>query len=425
MIKQLLSCIALACSTLASAQTYFYIDEIAVVPQQPTTFDNISINLIGGLSSTGAYVVGTSAQVTGSVVTITIAAADPGGATVIVPHVEPVAIGQLPAGTYTIVLATQNVGDFAPQPQHQFVVSDFGAACDSLALVSIQWHAFNENEIMVHVNNYNFNQIFDYPNFILFDANHDTLAVETVNFFGIAGDSWHMLQVNEGMIIPSGSFAGSLELWTLFTTVLACEWTLPIDLCPPPPCATLIPTIQNLGGGIPIGTYEWTIYDSDFLVASSGQFELGFGMEYDADTICLAPGSYTMVVTPNDQPTGGAPVFSVAIGGFISGPSQGVTWETPVPMPFDFYLPCADSGNGIATSVSQSGLSAVQFGSDLNVQRINGQPLGNVELFDAQGRVCFQTSVQANTASIPVQEFGSGIFLLRAGREVVRVVLAR
>ncbi|MBK9758734.1 MAG: hypothetical protein IPO90_01875 [Flavobacteriales bacterium] len=54
MTKQLLLCAALACSTLASAQTYFYIDEIAVVPQQPTTFDNISINLIGGLSSTGA-----------------------------------------------------------------------------------------------------------------------------------------------------------------------------------------------------------------------------------------------------------------------------------------------------------------------------------------------------------------------------------
>ena len=46
MIKQLLSCIALACSTLASAQTYFYIDEIAVVPQQPTTSDYININLM-------------------------------------------------------------------------------------------------------------------------------------------------------------------------------------------------------------------------------------------------------------------------------------------------------------------------------------------------------------------------------------------
>ncbi|MBK9758732.1 MAG: T9SS type A sorting domain-containing protein [Flavobacteriales bacterium] len=148
-------------------------------------------------------------------------------------------------------------------------------------------------------------------------------------------------------------------------------------------------------------------------------------MEYDADTICLAPGSYTMVATPNDQPTGGAPVFSVAIEGFISGPSQNVSWITPVPMPFDFYLPCADSDNGIATSVSPSGLSAVQQGTSLQLQRIDGQPLGNVELFDVQGRLCFQTSVQANSAAIPVVEFGSGIFMLRAGREVVRVVLAR
>lgn len=424
-MKQLLSCITLACSTLASAQTYFYIDEIAVVPPQPTTSDNIIINLLGGLSSTGAYVVGTSAQVTGSVVTITIAAADPGGATVIVPHVEPVAIGQLPAGTYTIVLATQNVGDFAPQPQHQFVVSDFGAACDSLDLVSIQWHAFNENEIVVHVQNNNFNEGFDYPNFILFDANHDTLALGTDFTFALVGESWHRLILHQDAVIPEGAFNGTLELWTQFTTELACTWTLPINLCPPAPCATLIPIIENVGGGIPIGTYEWTIYDSDLLVAGSGQFALNMGMEYDSDTICLPPGSYTMTVDPNDEPTGGAPVFSVTVEGFFGGPSQAVTWSLPVPMPFDFYLPCADSDNGIENTVSPNGLSAVQQGTSLQLQRIDGQPLGNVELFDVQGRLCFQTSVQANSASIPVVEFGSGIFMVRAGRAVVRVVLVR
>ena len=423
MTKQLTLCFALACSSFASAQTYFYIDQIAVVPQQPTTADNISINLIGGLSSTGAYVVGASAQVTGSIVTITIAAADPGGLTVIVPHTQNVVVGQLAAGTYTIVFNAQNVGDFSPSPQHQFVVSGFGTACDSLDLVSVQWHAFNDSVIVVHVRNNNFNEFFDYPNFILFDANHDTLAVETTNFFAIVGDSWHPLQIHEDAVIPTGLFTGTLELWTLFTQNLACTWNLPFDLCPAPPCATLIPAIQNVGGGIPIGTYDWTIYDSDFLVASSGQFELGFGMEYDADTICLPPGSYSMNCDPNDEPTGGAPVFNVSVEGFISGPSQAVTWSLPVPMPFDFYMPCADSGNGIETTVSQIGLSAIQQGTSFHVQRIDGKPLGNVELFDMQGRLCFHTSVPASSTLIATAEFGNGTFVVRAGREVVRVVL--
>jgi hypothetical protein len=423
MIKQLLFCFSVACATFTNAQTYFYIDQIAVLPQQPTNTDNVTINLIGGLSSSGAYIVGTSAQVTGSIVTINVVAADPGGLAVIVPHTEPITIGQLTAGTYTIAFNAQNVGDFAPAPQHTFVVSGSGSACDSLDVVSIQWHAFADTTLVVHVMNNNGSEIFDYPNFILFNANHDTLAMETAISFALVGESWHTMRINPDITFPTGPFTGTLELWTLFTTELACTWTIPVDLCPPPPCATLYPAIQNLGGGIPIGTYDWTIYDSDFVAAGNGQFTLTNGQEYDTDTLCLPPGSYAMEVSPNDPPTGGAPVFNVSVEGFISGPSQAVSWSLPVPMPFDFYLRCTDSGNGIATTSARSGISAVQQGSALFVQRSDGSPLGNVELFDVQGRSCFYTSIQVNSTLIPVSELGYGIFIVHAGRDIERVMV--
>ncbi|MBK6776225.1 MAG: hypothetical protein IPG74_10425 [Flavobacteriales bacterium] len=66
-MKPLLLAIGILCSTFVSGQTYFYVDNIAVDPLAPTTADNISIDLVGGLSSTGAYVISTSASVVGSV----------------------------------------------------------------------------------------------------------------------------------------------------------------------------------------------------------------------------------------------------------------------------------------------------------------------------------------------------------------------
>ena len=203
MIRSILLPLVLLCHLLVSAQTYFYIDEIVVQPQPANTADNISIDLVGNLSSGGAYIVSASAQVSGSVVTVNIVAADPGGITVLVPHTETIAVGQLPAGTYTIVFNAVNVADFAPSPQHQFVVGAGGpTACDSLQIASVRWQAFTDTVIVVHVFN-NSSTLFDYPNFVLFDENGDTLAVETVNFFGIANESYHILQVHQVVPCPA------------------------------------------------------------------------------------------------------------------------------------------------------------------------------------------------------------------------------
>ncbi|HQW86698.1 MAG TPA: hypothetical protein PLH93_05905, partial [Flavobacteriales bacterium] len=118
---------ALSVATLnVHAQTFFYVDHITVAPATPAPQDNITIALSGGLASTGAYVVSASATVTGNTVSLNVVAADPGGFTVIVPHTEQIPVGPLPAGTYSIVINGTFVGDFAPQPEHVFVVAGGG-----------------------------------------------------------------------------------------------------------------------------------------------------------------------------------------------------------------------------------------------------------------------------------------------------------
>lgn len=423
MNRSLLASFLLVCGLNATAQTYFYIDQIVVQPQPATTEDDINIALIGGLASTGAYVVSATADVVGQVVTISIAAADPGGATVIVPHTETVNLGFLPSGTYTIAFVTQGVGDFASEPEHTFEVLGDGAACADLELVSVQWNAFTDTAIVVHVMNNSVSEIFDYPNFVLYDENGHTLAFETVNFFGIVGDSWHRMQIPEGVSLPQGPFNGTLELWTLFSEQLACSWSQTFNLCPPPPCATLIPNIQNLGGAIPVGTYSWSIWEEDVPVAS-GEFELFLGQEFDADTICLPPGVYFMVTTPNDPPTGGAPYFGVLSEGYISGGQQAISWDMPMALPFSFYEPCIGGTNDLVER-TQGGITATVFGEGLRVQQTDGGNLPVVQLFDLQGRLLYQAQPASNTVVIPLTDQAQGAAVLRVGLDVLRVPIIR
>ncbi|MBK8498195.1 MAG: hypothetical protein IPL52_05130 [Flavobacteriales bacterium] len=419
-MRQLLFTLATLLSTLLSAQTYYYIDEIEVIPAAPTTADDIAIALHGNLSSSGAYVVGASANVVGSVVTISIVAADPGGLAVLVPHIETVPVGQLPAGTYTIVFNASNVADFAPSPQHQFVVVGAGSPCDSVQIESVRLHAFSDTAIVVHVLN-NSSQLFDYPNFVLFDEDGDTLAVETVNFFGIAGDSWHILAIVPNATTPLTPYYGALHLWTGFSTVLACEWLPFIDLCPPEPCATLIPAVQNMGGALAIGSYSWSIFDADFAIVGSGTFTMTDVMQYDADTICLPPGEYQMACYAQQPPTGGAPVFNVSTGGWISGPSQPVSFDLPALMPFSFYLPCADGTNGIAEG-SQPDIVVRMVGSNLILRRVDGSSVGDVALVDALGRLVQQASSSASEVTLNAGAEARGLYLLRT-RDAVRKVM--
>ena len=75
MMRTLLTPLLLLAATVAAhAQTYFYIDEIAVQPAQPTTGDLIQLQLIGGLAGTGVYIVSADAEVVGPNVTVNIVA---------------------------------------------------------------------------------------------------------------------------------------------------------------------------------------------------------------------------------------------------------------------------------------------------------------------------------------------------------------
>lgn len=405
-MKHLLLSSALVLSVAAHGQTYFYIDNIGIDPPAPTTSDNINIDLIGNLSSTGASVAFSSASVNGGVVTLTVNSIDPGGLAVLVPHTETIPLGQLAAGTYSIVIGGTATGDFAPQPEHIFTVIGGGnlPACDSLVMQGLQYTAYSDS-IELFVSNPS-SVLFDYPNFILYDDNGDTLAIEITNYFGIGqGPQRHLLAIHPDATLPTGPFSGALELWTGFTTSLACTFAITGDLCPPAPCSNAVVSIINTGGALVVSSFSWTISDSLGNAVAQGQLQLG-NAQMDTASICLPPGNYTLSMS-QPVPSGGQLYFGM---GDVTGPIvqdafvQGSTNE----LEFQFYRHCIDAGTAVNPVPAGADLSVTFDTGDLVVS--SNSTIGLVRLCDAQGRVVLEERVPGHSGTIDVRPLASGCY---------------
>lgn len=391
---------------IAKGQTYYYINSIQVEPAEPTTAHQISISLVGDLSSTGSLITSVSHIIMGNTVHLTVNAASGGGLSVLVPHTEVIDIGQLPAGTYSILVDGIATADLAPENQHSFVVSEAGGAnCEDLTIASIQWATFTDTAIMVHVLNEEVG--FDYPGFILFDANGDTLASEVVNLFAIGMDSWHTLVLHPDAEIPNGEFTGTLELWTGFYTDLACTWQRPIDLCPATECVTVHPYIGNFGGALVSGTFQWSISDENGPVAS-GTFNLSGEDQSDMADVCLPLGGYELLVIPPLEPTGGQLVMGVGGEDWGADVQQPLPQMMPfTPMPFTVVPACSNGTNGIEQGSADAPLLDIRpVGAGVDVRSLDGSVLGPVEVRDALGRLVFTTNATSDRLRIELPAFG-------------------
>ncbi len=394
-------------------QTYFFIDQITVEPAAPTVLDPVHLSLSGNLSSSDAYVASAFASVTGSGIQVEVHAGSLGtGLPVLVPHTEIINLGQLAAGTYTITVVGSAVDDSAPAAQHSFTVAGGTAtACDSLVLAGVSWAPFSDTALMVHVFNPT-SQLFDYPGFVLLDANGDTLAKETVNFFGIGSESWHTLSMQPGAVVPDAPFTGTLELWTLFGQHLACSWTMTFNLCPPAPCAPLTAMIQNTGGALALGSFHYTIRHLGDLVAT-GTFELTDAAQYDSDSLCLPPGNYLMEVVPDQGPTGGQLQFGVGLGDAVQGPTAPLVFTTLSAVAFNFYVDCADGTQHVAEH--HAGQLRVACGNGTaSVERTDGKPLGYLQVVDAHGRLVARMEEQTGRHLFETSSWSRGLYVLQS-----------
>ncbi|MCB0794411.1 MAG: hypothetical protein KDB88_06710 [Flavobacteriales bacterium] len=374
--------------TLLQAQTCFYVHTIGQVPVAPDDQTPVSLVISGDLSSSGAYIVSAWASVAGGQVTVEISCTDPGGLAVLVPHDVTIPLGLLDPGIYSIVFNSPGTADLAPPSQHQFEVLGGTGLCDSLAILHVGWHPFNDQGLLVTLLNSGSGSFPD-PWMVLHTGNGDTLGVETVSWPGLNGTTDHILNIPIGITPPSGLFNATLELWTDSAAQPTCSWELDLSLCPEDSCTMLYPRIGNFGGALVDATYHWVLIDQQTDTAGTGSMDLSGMIQEGLDSICVAPGTYSLHMWSDPPFTGGQLQYGVGTGENSAGPGLDATFAQgtdPNVMNVPFYQPCSGSTNDVNGNAPRSSLRWGRLGAGFWIEDQSGSPLGAVVVCDASGR---------------------------------------
>jgi len=219
--------------------------------------------------------------------------------------------------------------------------------CDALSILSVRYSPFTDSVIIVEVVN-NGEEIFSYPGFVLINSDGDTLALETVNYFGIGQQSVHHLAVRPGIAGPADVFQGVLELYSGFFDTHECSWAMDEVLCVTEACADMVIGFENWGGAMVLGDFTFSVTDSTGAEVAAGAFTMTAEEQYWQHTLCLPPGIYIYRVTSLSEPSGGGPTMTVASGEWFgsAGISQPFLWfdEMSFDLEVPFYLHCMEAG---------------------------------------------------------------------------------
>jgi hypothetical protein len=299
--------------------------------------------------------------------------------------------------------------------------------CADLTIVSVRYSAFSDTIILVEVTNQS-NENFNYPGFVLIDANGDTLAHETVNFFGIGEQSVHHLSVRPGVAAPLDHFAGTLHLYTDFFNEHACAWPLDQSLCSTGSCAPLVVAFENWGGALVLGDFAWSLLNEAGGSVASGTFNMTNQQQYERHSLCVPPGAYTYTLEALGNPSGGGPTMLVYGGEWFNQASlmQSASWEGVNEMEVPFYLYCIEEEPNAMEEVAGSNTTAYVFYQGPQTIITQGSNINTLEIFSIDGRSMGRWSPNANIFIVP-SEMASGMYVVRlhsdGGQRSLRVVV--
>lgn len=97
-------------------------------------------------------------------------------------------------------------------------------ACEDLEVYGVWLDPFDNQKINLLCANLSFDEIYYYPTWLIKDGEGNLIAEEQGVYFGIAGTSYHVLEMTEPWQGGTLSMDVTLELWTGFGDQLACTW---------------------------------------------------------------------------------------------------------------------------------------------------------------------------------------------------------
>lgn len=284
--------------------------------------------------------------------------------------------------------------------------------CDDLTIESVQYNPFSDTIVYVSVVNSGA-EIFSYPNFMLINSDGDTVANESVNFFGIGAESLHPLNVYAGAQNPQQPFIGELELHVGFQDSLACSWSLNQSLCASTTCDTVFIGLENWGGALVVGDFSWEVTDENQAVVESGTFSMPAENQSWVYGVYLSPGTYTYNLTALSQPSGGGPHLTVSSSRNFGAAvlSEPLDWfnNPGGELEFPFFEFCSENPNSISETNSNSSISVLRNGEEISFQ--TEEIIKTLAVFSIDGKQVHSSNPNSNQTDFP-NHLPKGIYLV-------------
>jgi hypothetical protein len=272
--------------------------------------------------------------------------------------------------------------------------------CDLVYIDDIRYDAFSDSFLVVQVTN-NSGDIFSYPGFILYHPNGDTLAAETVNFFGIGGTHAAPLRIlsNTANKIDDGV----LELWTGFYDSLACVFPVSESFCPDTGCHEFIFSLGNFGGAFTQGGFSYSITGQNGNVLVSESFFFNDTIQQFSDTVCLLNGGYTLGLS-TDNAAGGQLYYSLQeLDSTIWGSYLSEFFpfgSPPLSRPFSVYKKC-ETAVGLKNPLPESAGAEIIWNAEGIRALAKEYLILEMTVFDPAGRLAVSRRGPANELFMP------------------------
>ncbi len=210
--------------------------------------------------------------------------------------------------------------------------------CDSLTILDVELNPFDVSQIMVRSAYSDFDNFISYPGFSLVDQDGFIMAYETVNYFGLATEQVHILDILNMDVAPNVAVTAELELWSFFYENLECIESGPFVIWEEQECVPLSFSINALGQDSLTSAIEWSILTSGGLELFGGTDSLTATQQLMTHTICLPPGcEYSLEITSNSL-SGNGVLYNLHYSDFLAVGAAGILDSTNTSVIHEFNL---------------------------------------------------------------------------------------
>lgn len=288
--------------------------------------------------------------------------------------------------------------------------------CDSVNILSMNYDAMHKDSIELVINNQS-STFFNYPNFLLLNAADDTIAYETVNFFGLGNyDQGHILKI-EPPFSSNTITGGKLLLKTGFGDSLECIFTRDFELCNEA-CSELIVSLQSTGTIVSTETINVSVTDSMSNVVYFESFVLDSLEFFKYDSLCLTPGAYTIEFDQLDSNSTtlffGLNTFFLSTG--INGNSSAdnttqhfIIWERCLHTQIINPPNAVDHLNALSEN-----FYAMVANQTLHLNSNENELIEQIALYDLSGRLVLEKAPNTSATAMNVSHLQHGIYIAKA-----------